>query len=237
MEIQAIDILRQTNRLPGRMTHEDLERSHATHGFWDQIKSFTFESATEQDLPRACDRFYEARYFLERLISIPRHEDFTAQANWHVGAILGAFISIRDAARADFGEASRSDFNRSDLGREFYLRSDDRNEIYRDPVAINRAYRDLRNLRVHQAIQLVVLEQRMLTYDLASDPADAPRARWFFRPIVPAEHDLLGDKKLLTPVEIQKFNTYHEKRTIVGSVSQHLRVMRGVISTTAKKMT
>jgi hypothetical protein len=54
------------------------------------------------------------------------------------------------------------EFRGSPFELEVKLRRDE------DLVSANRAYRDLRNLRTHFAVPLVVLEERYLQYDVRS---------------------------------------------------------------------
>ncbi len=137
-------------------------------------------------LPAASEKFDEAVFFAKRALEQPRNKAFTNEVRWYVGAHLAAFISIKDAAEVDYERAGRA-FSGSPFELELKLKPNE------DPVSANRAYRDLRNLRTHFGIALIVLERRRLVYDLASGDQQPPE-RWYFKPL---EWDLT--RRLRTP--------------------------------------
>ena len=93
--------------------------------------------------------------------------------------------------------------------------------VDRDPLAVNKAYWDLRNLRVHRAIPLVVLESKTLLYDIDKDSVSHNASmRWFMRPIDPSEQSLLRNPQLSLD-EITRFNDRLGQRTLGEVVYQH----------------
>src|SRR5438046_1339769 len=133
---------------------------------------------------------------------------------------------------ANLGKAAA--FENSAIAKEFFLESDAPRGGERDPLAVNKAYRDLRNLRVHHAISLVVRKRKTLLYDLADSPnCPNPRQRWFLRPIQIAEHGKLT-KPQLSLAEVSRFNEWLGQRTLGEVVYQHLMVLSMVIGATEK---
>jgi hypothetical protein len=225
-------------------TDQEIEAKiqHVDHGFWDRVSDVAFPAEVESKMPRTCDRFYEALHFIRLIRDLPPLDDSVPRANWYMGAHLVATIAIRDAGEADFKSAKSGSFKFMPLAREFFLGS----EIPdctgdRDPVAINRNYRLLRNLRVHSAVNVIALEERILEYELyAGTPA---RKRWFFHRITPEEHTMITqedrnhnrDSELVTPSELELFNNYSEKRTVIAVAAQHLLTLSRVIEETAAR--
>jgi hypothetical protein len=211
------------------------------HGFWKIASHLEFSPGVSAKIPRTCKRFYEARHFIELLSRLPVVEDSVDQANWYVGAHLSAVIALRDAGQADFESAKRREsFKFTPLSREFFLESDTSDAFERDPMAINRNYKLLRNERVHRSVDVVALEERVLGVDVSiRQPACK---RWFFRRVTPAEHDRISrDPKnhaqdLVTPLELEQFNNYNEKRTLIAVAAQHLVVFHGIIEQTAQRL-
>lgn len=219
----------------------EFDIQHADHGFWESVWRLEFSPGASTKMPRTCKRFYEARHFIKLLSGLPAVEDSVDQANWYVGAHLSAVIALRDAGQADFESAKRREsFNFTPLSREFFLESDTSDAFERDPMAINRNYKLLRNERVHRSADVVVFEDRMLGIDISLQrPA---RKRWFFRRVTAEEHDRIcrnpknHAQDLVTPVELEQFNNYNEKRTLIAVAAQHLVVLHGIIEQTAQRL-
>ena len=110
------------------------------------------DSSVRQFLPSACGRFEEARFFAQLLTSFEICEANQDAANWCLGAHLVAYIGINDAAEHDFGVIGRQ-YKEAPLQKEFGLKLSDPNPFFRDPVAINKLYRDLRNIRTHLVVR------------------------------------------------------------------------------------
>lgn len=219
---------------------EDIQ--HADCGFWKSVSRHVFPPAVISKLPRACDRFYEARHFVQLLRDLRPIEESFAQANWYIGAHLTAVIAIRDAGEADYRSVKSGSFYQTPLSREFYLNTDDPDASERDPMAINRNYKLLRNERVHRSRAVVCLEERVIAEDISlQTPA---RKRWFFYRITPDEHsairaDLVAktlDPNLVMPLALDRFNEYNEKRTLLAVAAQHLYALRGIIEKTAARL-
>jgi hypothetical protein len=150
-----------------------------------------------------------------------------------------AAIAIHDAAKADFRRLGLTDhFIRSDLAREFFLRSDDPDPNYRDPLAVNRAYRDLRNLRVHHGKSLVLLRTRVLEADIAENPSvplNGGEPRWFLKPLDAEDRRLLA-KPHITGSERDRFHEWVDTRPLATVLCQHLVVLADAIKRTERTL-
>jgi hypothetical protein len=135
-------------------------------GFYELLQRTEIETSARKLLPHTYDLFEEARFFIQLLASLEPCDSNLAPANWCVGAHLGAYVSINDAAKYDFENLDKEYFG-TVLQKEFYLTSNNPDPTSRDPVAINRLYRDLRNIRVHFGESLVEVKTSMLLPDLA----------------------------------------------------------------------
>lgn len=197
------------------------------------VQEVGFPPPVVERLAACVDRFFEARFFLGELITLPVERDSLGPATWYLSAHLAAVISIEDAGAADFRRLGIEDrFRNSPLGLEFRLRSDDTDPITRDPLSTNRAYRDLRNLRVHHSVPLIELADRVLEPAIQANVLDSGELRWFMRPIQLSEHSQLRSKAL-TQREIERLNEYWRTRPLVSFLAQHLYTMHGVLIATA----
>jgi hypothetical protein len=212
-----------------------------TSGWGRLVDEVSFEAVIAERLPAACDRFYEARFFGQLARRVPAEIGHTAIVNWYVSAHVTAAIAVRDAAKADFKTLGRMDeFEQSELAMEFFLRSDALDPNLRDPLAVNRAYRDLRNLRVHHAKTLVQLRTRVLEADIAKNPAVSPddaEPRWFLNPLDAQERLLLGKKAHVAEEELDGFNRWVDTRPLATVLCQYLFVLAGAIERTGRSFT
>jgi hypothetical protein len=186
-----------------------------SRGFWEQLQNLRFPKDVNDVLPLAYDRFLEAKHFLTLVLGLEPTEENVQKANWYVGAYLAATISIRDGAREDYRRLAKSGFNNSPLGREFYLSSNAEDPVERDPVGINRAYRELRNLRTHFGVALISVDTRVLKEDIfaAHGSPTSGRPRWFFLPLEGPAVGRLTDPQL-SPERRAHFNEYCRSRTL-----------------------
>src|SRR5205814_3306494 len=103
------------------------QTQHVEHGFWNPVNELVFSAITERTMSRTCDRFNEARHFIQLIRALPPVDGSVDRANWYMGAHLNAVIGIRDAGKIDYKDARRGSFKFTSLSKEFYLRSDDPN--------------------------------------------------------------------------------------------------------------
>ena len=179
-------------------------------------------------MPASSDRFDEAIFFAKRALEEPAHHSNINELNWLVGAHLTAFIGITDAAKIDYERAGR-EFRCSPFELEVKLLPDE------DPVSANRAYRDLRNLRTHFAVPLVVLEQRCLVYDIARGEGDRPKERWYFKRV---DWELVRqlNKPRLCELDVVRFNRYLNHHPIIDVMGQMLFVAYAVLNQSAREL-
>src|SRR5262249_38557189 len=145
------------------------------------------------------------------------------RVNWYISAHLVAVISIREGAEFDFQKVRlRDKFEDSEIAKEFYLKSNAENALERDPLSVNRAYRDLRNLRVHFSISIVSLETRILEQDIwnAGGRTEEGAKRWFLRAIDVDQQKALKKPQLSTE-EVAKFNKYVDLVPLNAITGQH----------------
>lgn len=126
-------------------------------GFENQVITSEFETSELKKLPAAIDRFNESRYFAQQFSNLDAKEENLPQANWFLSAYFAAVISIREAAELDMlnlGYSSQM-FKNTSMAKETFMPSDGGEQSENDPLAINRMFKDIRNLRVHFALPLV----------------------------------------------------------------------------------
>jgi hypothetical protein len=202
-----------------------------SRGFWEAVYGDPLHEQTKRLMPTVSDRFEESVFFAKRALEQPRTEDFCNEVTWYLGAHLSAFISIRDAGRIDYESAGRP-FEGSPLARELKL------QLNEDPLSANKAYRDLRNLRIHFAVPLVVLSRKVLVFDIARQPVGAEligEARWYFRPLAWEEVRCLKTPQL-SELEVARFNRYLRDRPIIDVMGQMLLVVQQVITESARQL-
>jgi hypothetical protein len=135
---------------------------------------------------------------------------------------MSAVISIRDAAEVDSANNGLVIFKALPIAQEFFLKPDDPDPVLRDPIGINRAYREYRNLRTHRGFQVVSLGHRILVRDLAHPGEALPR--WFFMPLEGS--DLEGLRKpLLTLQQREQFNYFAKDKSFIELAAHHLYLM------------
>jgi hypothetical protein len=210
-----------------------------SRGFGSLLDRIEFPKPLVALLPSTVDRFLEARFFAKEASSIQPCSESIQVVNWHVSACIAAVIAVRDAGQTDFEKLGRpTEFADSVLAQEFYLSSTVADPNFRDPLAVNRAYWDLRNLRVHYAIPLVELRTRVLEEDIADNPAvfpDAGAPRWFLRPLMESEQRLLKRPQVLRE-ELEKFNLWVDTRPMQAVLSQHLVMLASAVTRTSRAL-
>ena len=203
-----------------------------TQGWLEQLQGVHFPLEATELLPSTCDRFEEARHFLWLTANLPAESKNLQRGNWYAGFHISATIGIRDALQADYGRRNEQ-YKRSVLYREFFLRPDAENAEDRDPVGINRAYRELRNLRVHYAAPVIELGRRPVLADVGAlvAGADVP-TRWFLCALEgPSLRQLdqqsvkTGGKPLLTEEQRAVFNEFIRSRSFARVAAQHLNFL------------
>ncbi len=197
-----------------------------SNGFYGMLQRTEIDSSVRQLLPSACDRFEEALFFVQLLMSLEVCEANQDAANWCLGAHLVAFIGINDAAEHDFDVIGRN-YKESSIKKEFGLKSSDADPFLRDPVAIYKIYRDLRNIRTHFGERLLEVSTVMQLADVGTD---AGLPRWYLRQL-----KTLNFEQLRTPIsefEIHKIAEFY-KRPLVAILCQSLYVMARAINESA----
>ncbi|HHF3021570.1 TPA: hypothetical protein ACPJ0R_004629 [Vibrio diabolicus] len=190
-------------------------------GFEDLVDKNEFDEKVKLALPTAIDRYNESRYFAQLLSALEPNESNIPQANWLLSAFFSAVISIREAAEIDITSRgiSKSDFNKMDIAKEFYLPSDSPDPYENDPLAVNRMFRDIRNLRVHFAVPLVEIKD----------------GKWNLLKI--EQNTFLKLKRRqTTEQETTAFFEYKESSSFIKGLFQHLFVLSLVISQTIKEI-
>lgn len=192
----------------------------------------------ERDLLRAAmDRVLEAQFFAEHATQVNPSPQCIDQVNWFLSAFVAALSGVRDAAKADFyriGHAAA--FEHSAIAREFFLVHDDPDPMRRDPRAFNRAFWDMRNLRVHYAVPIVELRTHLLAYDLAENPRARKGApRWYVRPIDPAEIRQLR-KPQISAEGLSRFNDYVSRRPLADVLYHHLCTVVDALDASANEL-
>jgi hypothetical protein len=226
----------------GARIHES--QLEAASWLWDELNRARVRLQADEVVrrsPAACDRLREAWFFAEKVLELPPDEDNYPAADWYVSAYLAAFTGIRDAAASDFESAGLGEsFQTSELATEFFLRSDARVALDRDPLAANRAFWDLRNLRVHYAVPLVALASRPLMVDISRAEGDesviarcTPK-RWFMRAIDIVQHRRLRSPKL-GDADLAKWNEYMQDKPLLEGLGRQLWIKALLIVETATK--
>jgi hypothetical protein len=211
------------------------DQDDLSSGFGRLLDNVCFAPTALEKLPATCNLFYEARFFAQLAARVPAVTDQTNAVNWYASACITAMIAVRDAAKHDFAMLGREHaFDQSAIAMEFFLRSDNLDPALRDPLAVNRVFRELRNLRVHYGKPLVLLKTRVLESDIARNPSvgsNAGQPRWFLRPLAHTERKLLK-KKHLTDEEVDRFNKAVDTRPLATVLAQHLYVLSGAVERT-----
>lgn len=196
-------------------------------GFWGLTEDIVITPSQKLLLPAALDSFESARYFARGIFTLEPNNYNLQAANWNMNAHLAAVISIDDLANNDFKRIGKSaKYKNSTIGKEFFLLSNDSIALERDPLAINRVYRILRNLAVHYGTPIIEYRNPILEMDNEKAPN-----RWFFCQIdknlvnQSLSHRKSKKAPLITDVEIDKFNEYAEKKTLTNIIGQHLYVL------------
>lgn len=203
-----------------------------TSGWWHQIEQLDLSAAT-QLLPRATDRFAEAKHFLQLVIELEPRERHLSLANWYTGAHMTAIIGIRDAAKADCSSRTEA-FGGLPIAQEFFLKPDAADASLRDPVGMNRAYREYRNLRTHFGCSIVWLESRTLLQDVADDVT--PRPRWFLLPLQSCEVGKLKQPQL-TQKQRQRFTEFAKPKAFAEIATHHLYIVGCALQESAEVQT
>lgn len=215
------------------------QASDDSNGFAAKVAGVTLDRLALKLLPATCDRWFEARFFAQQVASVPAEESHVALVNWYGGAHFAATIAIYDAAKTDFEQLNRDKnvFRSSVLAQEFFLASDAPEPRFRDPLAVNRAYRDLRDLRVHYAQLLIYLQTRVLLPDISAARGQEPkgRPRWFLHSLDPSNLKRLREPKI-SDTEAALFNDWIHTRPLLTIIFQHLYVLSGAIEETAASM-
>lgn len=175
------------------------------------------------------DRFREAQHFLQLVLSTAATRENVSVANWYAGAHVTAAIGVDEAAKSDLGHGR---YGKSSLAGEFWLTPDSPGWEQRDPVAINRAYREMRIGRTHYGRPVLSVDTRILQLDLAGDRGvpENGRPRWFVIPLEELPPD--GVRRPLTREQRERFNTWCHRRPFAAIASQHLLTLgRAMIET------
>jgi hypothetical protein len=197
-----------------------------TEGWWDHLFGLHVPPEAAELLPSVRDRFEEAKHLLRLTTDLKADPVNVQRANWYAGAHMTAVISIYDAVKADYVRRGE-DPERSALRQEFYLEPGAKEFEKRDPVGINRAYRELRHLRVHHGEGVVELQARFIVADIPPEREEPP-VRWFLRSLEEPATRLLdkrGGRPLLLPGERADFDEFTRTRTFSRVASQHLYVL------------
>ena len=183
-------------------------------GFENQVITSEFEASELKKLPAAIDRFNESRYFAQQFANLDAQEENLPQANWFLSAYFAAVISIREAAELDMLNLGYSHqvFKNSSLAKETYMPSDGDVPSENDPLAINRIFKDIRNLRVHFALPLVSVVNNVFVLNTVTSES--------LRKLRRAQ---------VTEAEAVKFNSFIETGDLNKLLFQHLYIQRQLI--------
>jgi hypothetical protein len=193
-------------------------------GFWPSSKRHLLPS-TQDSLPSTADRYLESVHFAELALSIPPEGKQAARINWYASAHMAAYIGIFDAAKYDVQKMhSHVRFEDTPLYKEMTASPQNEDFLYRDPINATKLYRALRNLRVHFAIPMIVLDKREL---VSSEP------HWYVRFSDPPTYRMLRRARL-TDLDLRKYNEYLQKETIIDVFARMLAIIRENIDETAK---
>ena len=203
-------------------------------GFYEHLEKFRPDAQLAEQFPCVYDRFEEARFFLQLLACLEPHQTNCEVANWCLGAHLSAYIGIDDAAKRDFGHLGR-DYENTGLAAEFRLASNDPDPWLRDPLAVQRFYRDLRDLRIHYAEKLVQVGSRRQLSDIEKG-SGAGLARWYLKQLgIHSLSKLRKTKLRLSEFELRKLSKYLEPKPLISFLSQNMVVIAGAINEAAKQ--
>lgn len=138
---------------------------------------------------------------------------------------MSAYIGIFDAAKHDVQKMyPHLKFEDTPLFKEMRAGPQNQDFLYRDPLNATKLYRALRNLRVHFAVPMIVLDIREL---VSSEP------HWYVRLIDPPTYRML-ERARLTDLDLMKYNEYLQKETIIDVFARMLGIIRENIDETAK---
>src|SRR6266478_3184019 len=197
------------------------------HGFWPSTNT-SLTAAAHAALPSAADRYSESLHFAELALAIPPEGERAACINWYASAHMSAFIGIFDAAKHDVQKMhSHVKFDDTPIYKEMQASPQNADFLYRDPINATKLYRALRNLRVHFAIPMIVLDTRQL---VSSEP------HWYVRLIDSPTYRMLNNARL-TDLDLRKYNEYLQKETIIDVFARMLAIIRENIDETAKFVT
>jgi hypothetical protein len=194
------------------------------HGFWAYADG-GLPSFVSTTLPAAADRFLESVHFAELAVSIPPDPNLIDRVNWYSSAHMAAYISIFDAARHDISTLHKHvTFENTPVYKEMRANPNSSDPLYNDPLYSTLLYRSIRNLRVHYSVPIVVLECRRIVSD---------RPHWYMPLIEPSTYRLLK-KAPLTDEQLNKYNAYLHKETIIDVFGRMLSIIReGILKTAA----
>jgi hypothetical protein len=201
-------------------------------GFYSWLQKYQFDPQIREVLPRAWDRLSEAWFFVELLASLKPCDANRDAANWSLGAHISAYIGIDHAAKHDFASLG-VDYAGTPLQREFWLRSNDSDPYWCDPLGVNRLYRDLRNIRVHTGETLVHIDDRKQKSDIAMKRDGLPR--WYLRGLNTLRLDRLF-RPQLSELEIHKINNFLKHEMLITFLSRNVAVMAMTVRETASKI-
>jgi hypothetical protein len=205
--------------------HMDIPNHYADvhHGFWAYADG-GLPSSVSTTLPATYDRFLESVHFAELAVSILPDLALIDRINWYTSAHMAAYISIFDAARHDLSTLhGHITFEDTAVYKEMGATPNSSDPHYNDPLYANLLYRSIRNLRVHYSVPIVVLECRRITSD---------RPHWYMHLIEPSTYRLLR-RSPLTDDQLNAYNAYLQKETIIDVFGRMLSIIRGSILETA----
>jgi hypothetical protein len=209
-----------------------------SRGWWEMLIELDFPDDFRLSFPYAYDRFIEAMHFIELVNRLEPSESNLSQANWYGGAHLEATVGVREAAQADFRARGLPKFKYSSVAREFFLSPDADVSVDRDPVGVNRAYRELRNLRTHFGTSVLRFDNPILAEDLFSTAGQAcvGRWRWFFALLTAPSVEHLKEP-MLSSEQRDRFNSHVRLCPFPAVASQHLYILGRALLDTWKELT
>lgn len=187
-----------------------------SRGFWNIFRA-QLPADVQSTLPGTSDRYYESVHFAELALTIPPAEDQARYVNWYFSAHSAAYIGIFDAAKQDIERAhSHVKFSDTPLHKELRANSHANEFLYKDPVNASQLYRALRNLRIHFARDMAVLEVR---------PISSNQPHWYVQMLDPAAYRLLRNHPL-TDQQLNQYNGYLHNETIMDVFGRMLGIIR-----------
>ena len=148
-------------------------------------------------------------------------------ANWCFGAHLVAYIGINEAAKRDFG----GKYKETPPQKEFWLTSSDPDPFSKDPAAINRLYRNLRNIRTHFGERFLEAATTVQLADLHSDGQPGLH-RWYLRQLETLNFGRLKTRNF-SEFQMRKFADFYRNTPLVAILCQSLYVMAKTINESA----